>query len=376
MYIRKSLFLLLLCIVGIFSFSCKKKSQSTELNPLVLDSVMVVKFAQQWESAVNCGDTALLLQTFDKLFAKNQVSENSLIKSSFDSDFGTFFFDAYFQNVVLNLVETINNGGHFMCTRVYQKDSVFHFVTHLYNDLTLRIDDWQLAVVDNEIKIQDGFFYNLSSSMINDLNYWMLYQIMEKTNPGGATTEFAKINDAIIAGNTKLAMQSLAESRMQLAGYPSYWQLYLKTLFEDDYDNFIARFEADVAPNFDSRSVQLHELIYNACAGNVEATEQNVYQLIPYCGDAPIFLFFAGFARLEAKEYRDAAVCFENLDGILPLFWDLWCAKLECFYYLNDVKSFESLVNEGRKMYGMTAEEISQFIDSQFPKMKNINYSE
>ena len=115
----------------------------------------------------------------DKLFAKNQVSENSLIKSSFDSDFGTFFFDAYFQNMVLNLVETINNGGHFMCTRVYQKDSVFHFVTHLYNDLTLRIDDWQLAVVDNEIKIQDGFFYNLSSSMINDLHYWMLYQIME-----------------------------------------------------------------------------------------------------------------------------------------------------------------------------------------------------
>lgn len=376
MYMRRIFLLpLLLLVVGVCFFSCNKKSSTAEA-PLVLDSIMVKSFAQQWESAVNCGDTALLLQSFDRVFAEKQIAEDALVKSSFDSDFGNFFFDAYFENLVMNLVATVNNGGHFMCVKVYQQDSTFHFITHAYNDFTLRIDDWELAVVDNEIKIRNGFFYNLSSSMTNDLRYWMLYQIMEKTNPGGITKEFARIDEAIIAGNTQLALQSLKENQSQLSAYPSYWQLYLKALFEDDYEDFIARFEAEVAPGIDPRSVQLHELVYNACAGKTEAAEQNVYELISYCGDTPIFLFFAGISRLEEKEFEEALICFENLNGVLPLFWDLWCAKLECFYQLNDAEQFQKTAIEGKKLYGMTDLEISQFVEGQFPKMKKMSYSE
>lgn len=375
---KRTYFYLIILLLGMVVFlpSCKKKNDKNQIIPIVLDSNSVRAFAYQFEQMVIREDSASIISLFDKLGIKDSLKNNSLINSSFDADFGNVFLDAYFVDIEKTFSAAIREGGDFKFIKYYAKEGKHHIITRLYNDYTLRIDDWIVDTVNNSLKITDAFFYNLSSTLINSANYSLQYQILEYTNPDGITSVLSNAKNLLLSGQDKQVLKLLKSNKTDLQEYPFYWQLYLRALYENDYLHFVSNFDTIIAPHFDMRSVTLHKLIFYANNAMIDETEQCINEMISSTADDPIYLFFYASALIKDKEYEQALICFQNLEGTIPMIWDIWCAKLECFYYLDDKVNFQKVAIQAKKLYNMPEEELMQFIDNHFPAMKNMNFSE
>lgn len=79
----------------------------------------------------------------------------------------------------------MTNGGDFKFVRYYLKDKEHYVVMHTYQDYTVSFFDWIVGIVANKIKIKEGFIYNQSSTLSNDLIYYLYYHVMEISNPEG-----------------------------------------------------------------------------------------------------------------------------------------------------------------------------------------------
>jgi len=357
----------LLILLVLFSCNSKNKENQTS-NKVVPDSVSVTLFARQIQSSVTNCDPAFYNNAFDKAFIKNIISKNSIVYSSMDTDFGKDFFEKNFQMGDFS-VSAIDNGGDFKFVSYYKKDGKHHVVFRTYQDFGMKIDDFVVDSVKGKLKIKDGFIYNLSTSFSNSVCYNVLFEVMNKTNPEGATKIILDASTLLQNGKSKDAKLLLLKNKELLKEYPYYWQFYIQSIYECDKPHFVSDLEKLRADGFDERSIMLHELLFYSNSGMVEETKEIVSQLITETGDDPIYLLFFGKANFYAGNYIDALFCYNEAEKGMPLIWDLWYGKLECYAKLNDKSNFDKTLKLAESVYKMKIDEINQFVKTDFPEM-------
>jgi tetratricopeptide (TPR) repeat protein len=243
-----------------------------------------------------------------------------------------------------------------------------------YRDYSIVINDWILGLVDNQIKIKDGFLYNNSSTLSNDLIYYLHYNVMEITNPDGATPKLAKANGLLASGKEKEALKILEKNKPFLKQYPQFWQIYIPAMYENDNKNYITNLDNLKEEGIDYRCILLNKLLYYSNNGNSKASQAIIESMIPLTGDDPIYLFLFGKALSVEEDYKNAIICYENLETGLPLFWDIWCEKLNCYYQLGDTEMFRKCAVTALTNFGMSESELLDFIQLHFPAMKKIDF--
>ncbi|MBP1672535.1 MAG: hypothetical protein H6Q25_350 [Bacteroidetes bacterium] len=353
--------------------SCKKTNQQNS-DKITLDSLHIIDFALQIEQSILNGDTATYINAFDKEYLKKKLQDNSIAFSSLDAPVGKFYFENYFIRIATAATTAIDNSGDFHFIKYYIKDGEHHIVMRTYRDYSIVINDWIVGLVDNQIKIQDGFLYNNSSTLSNDLIYYLHYNVMEITNPDGATPKLAKANGLLASGKEKEALKILEKNKPFLKQYPQFWQIYIPALYENDVKNYITNLEKLKEEGIDHRCILLNKLLFYSNNGNSKASQEIIEAMIPLTGDDPIYLFLFGKALSVEEDYKNAIICFENLETGLPLFWDIWCEKLNCYYQLGNTEMFKKCAVTAISNFGMSESELLDFIQLHFPAMKKLDF--
>ena len=364
---QKIIITLIICTISV-ACGHKKQTEAPE-ESIILNEETVSAFALKIENAVLNDNPVMLNQAFDEVAIRDSISSNSIVLSSLDTDFGKAFWRENFK-IGNYCVTMVNQGGDFKFTRYYEKDGEHHIVFRTYCDYGLRIDDYVVHVADSVLKIKEGFIYNLSSTLTHQIEYDMLYRIMQRTDPEGITSHLTQAADLLDRDESKQAFRLLNEHRAMLKEYPYFWQLYIRALFETVPGKFIEGLEQLADEGFDERAILTHKLLYFANMGDVKATEEVITKLIDYTGDDPIYLLFYGRSNYMAGYYKDALTCYENAAQNLPLIWDIWYGLLECYAELNDKTKFDQTVALAESNFGMTQDEIKELIEKDFlPKM-------
>ena len=352
--------LLSFVIFLIFFASCNHTAKTIEENdPVALTEESAVAFAMQMENSITGfrADTAFLNHVFDKRYIKSIISDHSIVYSALDTDFGQQFFnDSFtFGNEALTAVE---NGGDFRFVRHYEKDGEHHLIMHLYRDFSLKIFDFVLDTAENKIKIKDGFLYDLSDTYSNQIRYNVVYGVLQRTNPEGVISVFMTINQLFKEKKTKEAQKFLKENQALLQEYPVYQYYRIQNSFDVAPKNHIAFLEQLETEGIDKRSVLLHKMHYYCNTGKPELLLKVIDNLIDYTGDDPIYLLFYGKSCFVAKDYETALYCYKNAEAGMPLIWDLWFGKLECYAQLKMEKEFNATLTQGKELYGMSEDEL------------------
>ncbi|MEG2070437.1 MAG: hypothetical protein RR034_03580, partial [Bacteroidales bacterium] len=305
---------------------------------------------------------------FDKKYIKQAISDNSIVYSSLDLDLGKELFNNCFQEGE-KAVKIIEKGGDFKFVRYYYIEKKHHIVFRTYDDFIVNFYDYIVDTADAKIKIKDGFIYNLSNTFINDVRSSMLYSIMQHTNPDRNHSEIKKVIQLMENHRYSEALKILEKEQKSLKIYPMYWQLYLSNLYKCNSGIFIKTLDQLQKEGLDERYILLHKLFFLSNTGNISETENIINRLIPFSGDDPIYLLFYGKANYNAKNYQDALICYESAEEVMPLLWDLWYGKLECYDKLNDRTGFHKTLEKGENAYKMSKDELLQLTNQYFPKM-------
>lgn len=342
---------------------CKPKNIIPESEPpVILDEQSVVKFAKNIADAIVAGNANALNEAFDKEHLREVVSQNSVVYSSFDIPAGRKYFEAGLQQGTL-ATKTVNEGGDFAFVKYYFENNQHHAVFREYNDYNLNFADYIIDTVDGKLKIKDGFLYNTGFTLSKNLQSGMLYNLLLHTNPDGEVRNLRKAELLTRNNKNREALKLLSDNKTTLKDYVLYWQLYIANLYKTDSVHFVTRLDELAADSIDTRHVLLHKLFYYFNAGNVAETDNVINQLIPYSGDDPIYLLFAGKSRIYAHQYKEALDCLEAGEQPLPLLWDLWYSELECFHALNDSVGFKQCLSRGRDAYGMNSQNLQEIAD-------------
>lgn len=362
--------LIIFCIIGIVSTGChNKKQQDEEANVVELTEASVAEFAQRIETSILNGNPMILNNAFAENIIRDSISQNSIVYSSLDTDFGQAFWKSNFR-LGDYCATMVNEGGDFKFVRQYVKDGQHHIIFRTYCDYGLRIDDFVVCAGDTSLKIVDGFIYNLSTSFIHNLQYDMLYQILQKTDPEGITRYLSEATTLLDQGQSAVALKTLSEHSDLLQEYPYFWQMLIRAQYETNPKNFIQELDKLASLGFDERAILTHKLLYYANQGEVQATEEVINRLIEFTGDDPIYLLFYGRANFVSGYYKDALTCYQNAAENLPLLWDIWYSLLECYAQLNDKENFCKTAGMAVESFGMTNDEITELTRKDFPKMK------
>jgi len=343
-----------------FFVACNRTSKMIEDDDVVvLTEESAVAFAKQLENSVEVlsFNAAFLNDAFDKEHIKSVISNHSIVYSALDTEFGQQFFNQSF-NFGDEVLAAVENGGDFRFVRHYEKDGEHHIIMHLYRDFSLKIFDFVLDTAENQIKIKDGFLYDISNTYSNNICYNIVYQVLKKTNPEGVISLFRKLNQLVKERKSKEVQNFLQEHQTILQEYPIYQYYKIQNSFDIDPENHIAFLEKLETERIDPRTVLLHKMHYYYNTGKPELLLKVIDLLIDYTGDDPIYLLFYGKSCFIIKDYKTALYCYENAAAGMPLIWDIWFGKLECYAQLKMEKEFKETLLLGKEVYGMNDEDL------------------
>ena len=360
----KSVLFFLLTSSIFLSCNVDKKRKIEEV-PIQLNEETVTIFGHQIERAIYNDDANFFNGAIDTNFIKEKISENSLIYSSLDAEFGKALFKQAIHQGDFVLKE-FNEGGHFKLISYYEKENKHHLIFRLYSNWSIYIEDYEVDTVNNELKIKEGFNYNLGISFTDKVKYSMLYSILLKTDSKGIISLFLQIDSLIQKEKIAAALELLTTNEALLKEYPYYQQQLIQVQYLHNPKGFIDFLEG---LHLDKRCELVHKLLFYSNNGHVEESYATIDELINITGDDPIYLFFYGRAHFLAKKYKDALICYEEAEKGLPLFWDLWYSKLEVYYNLKQVDAFIETLRLSEEHYGMDKREMLELTEEEFPKV-------
>ncbi len=334
------------------------KPEETSEEPAVLNEETVISLAKRIEKGILDGKAAALDSLIDKQHIKRVVSENSIVYSGFDVEGGQRYFDDCLK-LGSQHVKAVNNGGDFAFVRHYTDEGKHHIVFRTYDNYNLNFSDFIVDTANGKLMIENGFIYNTGSTLSENIEKGMLYNLMLKTDPDGAAQWLQKAEELLKEGKYRESLNLLSTYKNEIKEYPLFYQLYIADLYKTSPAKFINNLD-QLKEDADPRYLLLHKLLYYFNNGKVKETEETVNELIPYTGDDPVFLLFYAKANLYAKRYSDALSCLEMAEKALPLLWDLWYSELQCFKGLNDESGFQNCLRKGKEAYGMSDEELRQ----------------
>ncbi|MBP5710103.1 MAG: hypothetical protein J6W84_03915 [Bacteroidales bacterium] len=345
---------------------CKRKEKDTStLEPLALNQETVTAFAKQIVYSVNRGDAEFFNNAFDKEHIKGIISDNSLVFSSLDTDFGNDYFEYCFRQGDF-AVETVNNGGDFYFSQYYEKEGEHHIIFRTYQGYGIKIEDYIVDTSDQKLKIKDGFIYNLSTTFSNQVRYSVLLNVLQKTEASEITHIFSESDKLMKDKKYNEAYSLLNKNAPLLKEYPYFTQSYLQAAFMAHPYQFINFLENQ---ELDDRAILTHKLLYYTNGGYLKEAEETINKLIDYTGDDPIYLFLYAKANTVAEKYDDALVCLQNLESALPPLWDITLTKLQCCEKTGNDSLFVATMLSAKDIYGLSDAELLEFTSSDFPKM-------
>lgn len=361
--------LLILFVTLLFS-SCNKKQEQTQTadSVLILNEQLATEFAQKIEQSVLNEASDFFNEAFDKKKIREIISsQNSIVASSFDTQFGRDAFDNNFHYGDF-AVAAVQNGGDFRFVRHYEKNGLHHVIFRIYDNFGLKIDDFTLGISDgNEVKIEEAYIYNLSSTFSNLVLHDMLYCTMMNTEPDEAAHAVTTAEELLNAGKFRPLLQHLQANKELIKEYPYYNFFYIQSIHELS-SNFIADLEKMKEDSIDERCILVHKLIYYTNLGKTEAVESVIQQLIDYTGEDPIYWVFYGKAMSSSKDYEGALKAYANAELAMPTIWDIWSGKLDCYYRLNRRSDFDQCISQASELFGMSEVEITDFVKKHYPK--------
>jgi tetratricopeptide (TPR) repeat protein len=341
--------------------SCKekKKVETEETVKIELNKRSVEAFAVYIENALALNNPEPFNDAFDKAYIRKQISDNSIVYSALDTDFGQAFFESNFRQGDKAL-DVINRGGDFRFVKYYEKDGEHHIIIRIYRDHSIKIDDYIVDTVDGKLKIKDGFSYTASTTLTNQIRCNMLYDVMNRTNPIGPTRYFEEARDLLAERKGTEALKMLETNRSMLTEYPLYTQYYLQSLMQINPKTYLAKLTEMDGATLDHRSVLLSKFLYYVNTGSVAEAQQIATELIEYTGDDPIYLFMFGLANFYDGDYVTALYCHENALTGMRIVWDIWYNYLECYDQLDDEENFNTILEMGKELYGLSDDELKE----------------
>lgn len=367
MKVKSVLFVSLVILLAACS-SSKKEAEDA----IIADENTVTDFALRIEQSVLNGNPDVYNNAFDKEYLKSLIRDNSIVNSSLDADFGQEYFESNFHTGD-EAVQVVDNGGDFKFVRYYMdgKDSSHHIVFRTYNDFILNFIDYKVDTLGGLLAIKDGFIYNTGRQFSDIIRENVLLNVLYKTNPEGTTSTLKHIKELGDEGKYKEAMRQLHQHEAELNELSYFWQLYIANLYQTcPKAQYIDSLNQLKVKGLDQRMLLLHQMLFYLNEGMVEANDSIINQLIDYAGDDPIFLLIFGKTNFYAKQYDTALGCYETAAEFLPPLWDLWFSKLECYHAMNDSEHFDLCLEEGKKNYGMTDEQLSAIKERHFSRQK------
>ena len=251
------------------------------------------------------------------------------------------------------------------------KDSSHHIVFRTYNDFILNFIDYKVDTLGGLLAIKDGFIYNTGRQFSDIIRENVLLNMLYKTNPEGTTSTLKHIKELGDEGKYKEAMRQLHQHEAELNELSYFWQLYIANLYQTcPKAQYIDSLNQLKVKGLDQRMLLLHQLMFYLNEGMTEYCGGTINELIEYAGDDPIFLLIFGKTNFYAKQYDTALGCYETAAEFLPPLWDLWFSKLECYHAMNDSEHFDLCLEEGKKNYGMTDEQLSAIKERHFSRQK------
>ena len=359
------------CLLGSLLWTCNFSKGKKSTEDIQLNDVKAKVFGEQLERTTMAGEAKFYNEAFDEAYLKEAILDNSIVKSSFDSDFGLSFFRAYL-NEGNQCGAVVDNGGQYRFVRQYVENGQHHIVFRKYVNLgNMEIRDYTLELKEGKVKICGGYIYNNSSTLQNDLKYTVLYHVLKQTNPQGETRFLEEARNLLEQGKGGAALALLQREKTEIANYPYYKDLYIRALYEADSENFLSRLEDMVRDSLlDRRAQLLHTLLYCANRGLVESCQTAIEELIPYSGDDPIYLLFFAHANFSAKNFQIALDWYRTAEENMPLIWDIWYGQLSCYAELNKRDDFHKTLEKSKEIFGMSAEETADFKARHFSKMR------
>ena len=346
----------------------QKQDHSTKDSTLVLNEQLALDFAHQIENSVLNENPDFFNKAFDKDYIKAIIGEkNSIVASAFDTQFGREAFDNNFRYGDF-AVNSIQQGGDVRFIKYYEKNGQHHIIFRIYNDFGLKIDDFVLGVdKHNQVKIQDGFIYNMSTTLTDMVLYDLLYCTMMNTEPDDAANALTKAEDLFNHKKYRQLRSFLDQNKKLLQNYPYYNFLYINTLNETS-KNFIHELERMQSNGLDIRCRLVHELIYYTNMGSPDDLQNTILQLMNYTEEDPIYWVFYAKSLANAKQYQDAIAAYENAEKAMPSIWDIWEGKLQCFYKMYDDNNFQNCLSQAKEKFDMTDSEVKDYVRAWYPR--------
>ena len=368
----QTLILLLLAVVLLASCKKKQEADTTADSTLILNEQLATDFAQKIEMSVLNEAPDFFNGAFDKKHIREVISEaNSIVASAFDTKFGREAFDNNFHYGDF-AVAAVQDGGDFRFIRHYEEEGEHHVIFRIFRDFYPEIYDCVLGISDNnEVKIEEAYIYNLSSTLSNLVLQDVLYCTMMNTEPDDAARAVTTAEELLHAGNFSPLLQHLQENKELIREYPYYSFFYIQAINELS-SNFIADLEKMKEDGTDDRCILVHKLIYYTNTGKADAVEPVIQQLIDYTGEDPIYWVFYGKALANGGDYAGALKAYTNAEQAMPTIWDIWNGKLDCYYRLHDKEAIKECLSHAEELFGMSEVEVKEFVKREYPKFATL----
>ncbi len=341
----------LLLLVAIFC-SCKHKDFSDE---------EYIAFAKNIEKSILDGNATLMNQAFDyNGFCKFVLSDLHLNKQEWQAAEDMLKGEISPGDTK---VEAVKNGGDFMFLKFYRKDNLARAIFRLYYQGGISIEEYELKVVNGEIKIEDVFIVN--SGVKWSENY--RFEIAVKFNI--LNEEIANTNKLLVAKSyiendelekaDSLLLYLLPQEQTNL--YARVLDLKLATyLYDyDEFEDYAAKFKQDFS---DEERIADFFLIHSALSnGLVEETQNNVVSLSEKCGFDPIYYLYISQVFFNVEAYDYALQMLDSAITYMPGVFDLYVEKMDIFYTLKDYQRLTETIFEVDKLFLPMPEDVESY---------------
>ena len=362
------LFSALLLFVG-----CGKKNVSTDTHPdnASLTLQKVTQFARVLEKSIlsETPNPDIFNSAFDQTHLRKVLSENSIVSSALDLDYGQQIFEGNL-NYGFRACAVVESGGDFRLDTCYEKAGQFHAVFRIYDTLGyLQFDDFTIgANAKGECVIKDEFSYNLScllsTKMISEIKYNALRNIEQ---PDSSSLMIQKVVELSKTGGYAEILRILKSNPTLAQEYPAYNMYYIMAI-----DHVSTQYMADLEwmknTGVDERFLLVHAINHLVSIGEADEAFKTMNRLMDYTSDDPIYWVVFGKTLTNNKKYEDALSAFQNAKLALPYIWDIWFNELRCYYALGKAETFASCLDAGKQLYGMKEEELQALARKNFPQ--------
>lgn len=360
----KKITILLLCaIFSAFCLSgCKEKKQEkpkTEMSDKEKMAAIETFKTKAMESLAS-GDADFLNNAVDTVALKTLVAKKT---SALEIGAGMEIFhgNCRYGDYLLSVDQT---GGSVRFDTCYTKNGRYHLVLRTYDDRgSIMFDDLLLNFKKGKVVIEDAFLYSISALLSDKIaSEVTLNTFMTIDNPTEDARNMILVTALCQSGQYSRMWELMQDKKAQLLQFTDFYKFYPIGLYECSR-NFVADLENLRNDGADERFILYHKLCYFIGQADTDNAFLTITQLINHTGDDPIFWVLYAQTLATAKNYKDALIAYNTAKQGMGYIWDIWTGELACYKRLHETETFQSCLNAGKELFGLTQEECEKIGD-------------